>query len=161
MSIRLRKHKGSRNFYLRGTVRGFAVDESTGTDNFEMAEAIRISREAELLNRSVFGEKATTTFLEAAVGYMETVGRNERRLVGKLLDYFKVAALGQIDEEAIDLASSVLYPNASPETRNRCVYTPMAAILHRAAKRGQCIWIRLETAGSVSPPKMSGSPAAA
>ena len=144
MPIKLRKRKGSRNFYLRGSVRGIAVDESTGTDDKAAADAIRIKREDELLDRSVFGARATVSFLEAAVGYMETVSHNECRLVGKLLGHFKATSLGRIDQEAIDRAAALLYPNASPETLNRCIYTPMAAILHRAAKRGQCDWIRLD-----------------
>ena len=70
MQLRLRRHKRSRNWYLRGTIRGVSVDESTRTDNREAAEAIRIKREAEILDRSVYGARETTTFLEAAVAFL-------------------------------------------------------------------------------------------
>ena len=144
MSLKLRKRKGSRNWYLRGTIRGIPVDETTGTEDEAAATAIRIQREAELLNRSVFGGKATATFLEAAVDYNETVGHNERRLVVKLVSHFKTALLTNIGQDEVDRAARALYPKAAPETWNRNVFTPMAAILHRASRKGLCDWIRLE-----------------
>src|SRR5579864_6285656 len=82
MSLKLKRYqKRGSKWYIRGTVRGQAVFETTGTDDFETAEAIRIKREAEILNRSVFGGSATVTLLEAAVSYLEEGG--EPRFLGK------------------------------------------------------------------------------
>ncbi|MBL8908036.1 MAG: site-specific integrase [Rhizobiales bacterium] len=132
MPLKVVKRHGSPHLYLRGTVRGIVVDESTRTDDKEAAEAIRISREAELLNRSVFGRRATATFLEAAVIYMEAGG--ESTYVGKLVDHFGTLQLQSIGQLEIDQAARKLYPNAAPATLNRQVYTPISAILKKAAK---------------------------
>ena len=75
MSLKLYRKRGSPNWYIRGTVRGITVDESSGVAERSAAEAIRIQRESECLHASIFGRKATTSFLEAAVSYMETGGR--------------------------------------------------------------------------------------
>ena len=45
-----------------------------------------------------------------------------------------------IDQRAIDQAAIVLYPNASPATRNRQVYTPMSAILRGAGVTTALKW---------------------
>jgi hypothetical protein len=74
MSLRLVKRHGQLNWYIRGSVRGIAVDKSTLTDNEATTDAIRIKEENRLLNRSVFGEKASVSFVEAAVQYMEQGG---------------------------------------------------------------------------------------
>jgi integrase len=136
MSLRLFKRKGSGNWYIRGAVRGFSVYESTGTVEKSAAEAIRIRREKELLDQSVFGRKAAATFIEAAVSYMEAGG--ERRFVGPLIDHFGATPLSTIDQIAIDRAAAVIYPKATNATRVRQCYVPMSAILKHAAVRGLC-----------------------
>ncbi len=134
MSIKLRKR--GRTWYLRGTVRGIPVYESTKTDSREHAESVRIKREAELLERSCLGTGATATFLEAAVGYMENGG--ERRYMGALVDHFGAIPLAAIDQGAINRAAAALKPGAKPSTVNRQIFTPMAAVLHHAAVNGLC-----------------------
>lgn len=131
MPLKVRPRKGTANLYLRGTVRGIPVDESTGTDDPEIAQAIRIKRESELLHRSVFGEQATVSFLAAAVEYLETPrSRNQQRYVKRLYQHFGTKPLHAITQEAVDEAARKLYPGASAETVNRQVYTPVVAILH-------------------------------
>jgi hypothetical protein len=87
MPLKIIRRHGSPNWYLRGTVRGISVDESAGTDDRPTAEALRIKREAELLHRSVHGRRATATFLEAAVSYMESGG--ETRFIDRLVGPFR------------------------------------------------------------------------
>lgn len=136
MPLRLTRRHNSPNWYIRGTVRGIAIDESTRTDRREAAEALRIRREAELLDRSIHGRRATATFLEAAVSYMEAGG--ETRYLGPLIDHFGALRLAALDQMAIDVAAQALYPAAAPATRNRQVYTPISAVLRHAAERGLC-----------------------
>lgn len=136
MSLKLFKRKGGEHWYLRGSVRGVAVYESTRTSERPAAEAIRIQREKELLDQSVFGRKATASFLAAAVAYMESGG--ERRFVGALIDHFGTTALSAIDQGAIDRAAVAIYPKASNATRVRQVFAPMSAILKHSAVRGLC-----------------------
>lgn len=134
MPLKIVKRGRSRNFYIRGTVRGVTVDESTGTDDREAAEAIRIQREKEILDRSVFGARATASWLEAAVGYMEAGG--EARFMRPINEHFGTTPLLKIDQAAMDRAGRLIYPNAKPATLNRQIYTPISAVLKFAAKRG-------------------------
>jgi len=82
MPLRLYRKRGSPNWYIRGTVRGITVDESSKVADRRAAEEIRAHREAEILKASVYGRAATATFLEAAVRYMEAGG--ERRYLKRL-----------------------------------------------------------------------------
>lgn len=134
--IKLVRRHGSPNFYLRGTVRGITVDESTGLADRKVAETIRAQREWEIIQESIHGRKATATFLEAAVAYMDDGG--ERRYLKPIIDLFGTAALAQIDQLAIDRAARTLCSDAAPSTVNRQVYTPVSAVLKHAHKRGLC-----------------------
>jgi hypothetical protein len=61
-------------YYVRGTVRGTSVYETTGTSDENAAEEIRIKREAQLLEDSIHGRKATVSFAEAASSYLDSGG---------------------------------------------------------------------------------------
>lgn len=133
MPLRLRKRKGSSNWYLRGTIRGSHVDESTGTDIWEAAEAIRIRAENGILDRSVFGERESVSFVAAALAYLETErSADTKRYVNKLLVPLKGVLVTQVTQEKVDELARTLYPKRSAETVNRQVYTPVGAILHAA-----------------------------
>jgi integrase len=134
--LRLTRRHGSPNWYLRGTVRDIAVDETTGVSDEGQAEAIRAKREWEIVQATIHGRSATATFLEATVLYLEAGG--EGRFIEPLTAHFGATPLSRIDQAAIDRAAKLLYPEGSPSTRNRQVYTPVGAILHFAAKRGLC-----------------------
>jgi integrase len=140
--LKLFKRKASSNWYLRGTVAGISIYESTSVTERSAAEAIRIQREKELLDQSVFGRKATATFLQAAVSYIEAGG--ERRFIGPLIDYFRTTPLAAIDQIAIDRAAAALYPKATASTRVRQCYVPISAVLRHAAVRGLCEHRRIE-----------------
>lgn len=142
MPLKLTRRHGSPNWYLRGSVRGVAVDESTGVADRRIAETIRAKREWELIQRSIYGAKATATFLEAAVGYME--GGGERRYLKRLIDHFGTSPLAAIDQAALDRAAKVLCPKVGSATVNRQVYTPVSAVLKHAHKRGLCELRRIE-----------------
>ena len=142
MPIRIVRRPKSPNWILRGTLRGVRVEESTGTDNKKIAEEIRAKREAEILAQSIYGRRATTTFAEAALSYLENAG-NKRFLDGAIR-YFGTTPLAKIDQDAIDVGARKVYPNASAPTRDRQFYTPASSVIKHAAKRGWCSQIVLE-----------------
>ena len=142
MPLKLYRKRGSPNWYIRGTVRGITVDESSRTADRSAAEAILAQREWECLQESIFGKKATATFLEAAVGYMET--RGERRFLAPLIKHFGTQPLANITQAAIDRAAKLLYPDAKPSTWNRQVHTPTSAVLNFAAKRELCEYRQID-----------------
>jgi integrase len=140
--LKLVRRAGSDNWYLRGTVRGRSVFESAGTDDAEAAEAVRVKREAELLEESVYGKKAVATFLEAAVAYLEHDG--DPRFLGRydggrwtgLIGLFGRRRLSSLGQQDLDEAAKKLYPTATPETRNRQCYTPFVAVWNYAVAAG-------------------------
>lgn len=142
MPLKLSRYKDSPNWRCRGTVRGISFDRSTKTADRAAAEALQIKWGAELLERSIHGARATAGFADALLGYLKSGG--DGRYCTPLLDHFGETLLVQIDQIAIDAAAIALKPNAGNATRNRQVYTPMAAILHHAAKRGLTDFRRIE-----------------
>ena len=136
MSLKLYRKRGSPNWYIRGKIRGISVDESSRVAERSAAEAIRIQREAECLQASIFGKKATTSFLEAAVDYMEQGG--ERRFLRPLIHHFGTTPLAKIDQAAIERAAKLLCPTSAASTVNRQIHTPVSAVLKHAADRGWC-----------------------
>lgn len=132
------------NYYIRGTYLGQYVDESTGTPKQEVARQFRrltveaIERGEYQSRRAV---KQEPTFLDAAVTYIASGG--ERRFIGEfdedtgkwkpgLITHFGETKLKDITQQSIDEAALSLYPDATPATRNRQVYTPASAILKHA-----------------------------
>src|SRR6185437_3772050 len=92
MSVRLYQRPGSRVWYLRGTVRGRRVFETTGTTDRKQAELYRAAREAKLYEASVFGERAVVSYTRAALSYLED-GKTEpsaytKARVAALVDHF-------------------------------------------------------------------------
>lgn len=143
MPLKLVRREGSENWYIRGTVRGTSVFETTGTDNKEAAEAVRIATESRLLTESVFGKSATKTFGECAESYLESGG--SPRFLGKknketgqwsgLIGHFMMTKMHKIGQDELDVAAELLYPRASPQTRNRQCYTPFIAVWSFATTR--------------------------
>ena len=150
----LTRRKGNDTWYIRGTVRGQTVFESTGTADTGRAEAARALREAELWNQAVFGTRATVTFAGAVVSFAEsrTLSDAEKKLHRQLLDHFRPTPLARIDQAALDRAYQViLRPNPSPASRLRSVLAPLRAILNHAARRGWCDVPRFEVPSQRKP----------
>ena len=143
MPLKIVSRKGRQDLYIRGTVRGQSLYESTGTADPKQAEAYRAKREAELWAESVYGKRAVVTFAAAVTAYLEAEQRSETTLnhVERLLKHFGKRKLTLIDQGDADEACKVLLrdgANASPATKIRGVLTPLRAILEFAAVRGWC-----------------------
>lgn len=146
MPLKVIKRPGSPIWYLRGTVRGQVVFETTRTDDREAAEILRIKRESELLERSVLGPLAKISFAEASLSYLEAGG--EARFLGRydegtqkwtlLLGHFGSTPIAEIRQAEVDRAAHMLLPKAGAATRKRHVYIPVCAVLNHAAKRRWC-----------------------
>jgi integrase len=136
MPLKCIKRHGSPFWYIRGTVRGVTIDESTKVTNRKQAEAFRARRESAIIDRQISGAKATATFLEAAVSYMENGG--ERRFLKPLVDHFGATPLARIGQSEVEMAARKLFPDLAPASINRLVFTPMSAVLTHAAKRKLC-----------------------
>lgn len=141
MSLKLERKSGRPHWYIRGTIRGVRIRESTGVVERKAAEAIRARREWEIVQRSVFGAESTATFVTAAVSYLDAAGEalaGRRRHLQPIIGRLGAVPLAKIDQALIESTARALYPNASPATLNRQAFTPIAAVLNHAAKRGLC-----------------------
>lgn len=141
----------SRYYRLRGTIRGVPVDETTGVESRELAEAIRIKREGQILDESIFGPRTSRRFSEAAVTYLETIkpgGTQAHAIIGRqrqngaissnLIDYFGDMLVSAIDQAAVDKVMREHFQKAASATIQRQLLTPLIAVLTFAAKRQWC-----------------------
>ncbi|MHB8286834.1 MAG: tyrosine-type recombinase/integrase [Caulobacteraceae bacterium] len=136
MPLKLVQRHGSAYWYIRGSIRGVRVDESTGVSDRGQAEDLLIQRSAQVLERSIHGDAFSRTFAEAALSYMEVGG--ERAHLEPLIRHFARAKLASIGQHEIELAAKKLKPDASNATLNRQIYTPISAVLHHAARKRWC-----------------------
>ncbi len=141
MPLKVVSRRGTSILYLRGTVRGISLFESTRTDRPDRAEEIRAKREAELFTESVYGARAVVTFAAAAESYIRAEPRSPGTLafIRKLTILFHDRVVSRLAQTDLDLAyQRLLRPDASPATKLRNVLTPYRAILEHAARRGWC-----------------------
>lgn len=136
MPLRLVRRPKSPYWYIRGSIRGILVDESTRLSDFADAESVLAIRSAEIIKRSIHGDSATRTFAEAALSYMEAGG--ERKHLAPILKLLGRKSLASVTQATIDETAHKLKPRAGPATQNRHVYTPIAAVLHHAARKRWC-----------------------
>ncbi len=139
MGLKLTKKKGSQYWYVRGTVLGVEIFESTKIPHGEkarppaVAEAYRLKREGELQNAEVYGRKHDATYLDLALSYLQAGG--SPRFLGEckdgawtgLIGKMKDKALRKIDQQYLDACASELYPGCAPQTVNRQFWTPFIA----------------------------------
>jgi integrase len=129
--LKLTKREGSPHYYARGAHLGVSIFQSLGTGDRAQAERLLAKLQNEIFeNRARGPVPEVETFAGAALRYMEA--GFERRFIAPLLRHFGEMRIDQIDQQAADRAAQALYPNGSPATRNRQVYTPVSAILRFA-----------------------------
>jgi integrase len=119
---------------VRGTYLRTYVERSTkATDRTTAAKVLKLWKDE--IERGIFVQGGEVTFLDAAVNYMAETG-NER-FVQQVVDHFGKTPISQIDQQAIDQAAVKIYPEGSPQTRNRQVHTVVSAILKHAGMDGK------------------------
>ena len=122
-------------YYVRGSVKGIKVYESTGESKRADADAYRLELETKL-SRVKRGEKL---FMEAIVAYLEAGG--EKRFLGPLQEHLGHYPLSEITQDTLDTKAMEIYPKIKPVSRRRQFYDPVVAIMKIAAKRG---WVEFK-----------------
>jgi hypothetical protein len=101
----------------------------------------------ELLDRSIFGAKATTTFIEAALSYLESrqpKGSQRYCIAGWnaaspcLIQDFGDTLVNRIDQAMVNSVIRKRFADKKPGTIVCNFLTPLTAVLHHAAKQGWC-----------------------
>lgn len=119
---------------VRGTYLGTYVERSTkAVDRSTAAKALKLWKDD--IEHGTFTKQGELTFLDAAVNYMAETG-NER-FVQQVVDHFGKTPISQVSQQAIDQAAVKIYPEGSPQTRNRQVHTVVSAILKNAGFDGK------------------------
>lgn len=134
MPLKLVKRSGSPHWYISGSVRGSRYFESTGTGSRRHAEALRLTREREILDAEFYGEAKATIFADAAAVYLEKGG--EGRFLVPILERFGKLRLPQITPADVSRFARERYGHLSPASVKRQLYTPLNAVM-RAAHRAQ------------------------
>lgn len=134
--LKLIKRPDSPHWHIQGTLRGIRIRESTGTDSRSHAEAILAKRQQEILDRSTFGEKHTTTFAEAVNLYLDLGG--DARYLAPLVKKWGTWRLAAITPLEIARLGREIYPDCKPATLNRQLYTPVIAVLRVASRAHLC-----------------------
>lgn len=128
-------------WYVRGTVRGRRIEESTGTRDKRLANEFKTRREAELYDEAIHGRSAVVTFAHAAAGYL--AGGGEHRFLPPILKHFGTTPLARIDQSAVDACAKALLPYAKGSTVARQIHTPISAVLRYGASRNLCELIEI------------------
>jgi Phage integrase family len=126
LKIKKRGKKGI--FWLVGAcpITGERIRRSLATNSEQHAEAQRVKLEGRLLDEATYGKRLTATFAEAVILYCQK-GHSDRFL-GLLVKHFGMRQMATITDVDVANFASLHYPNASPPTLNRQVYTPMIAV---------------------------------
>lgn len=119
----------SPNWRIRGTYLGVYVDRSAGSGERRVAAQFLASLKARIERGELQRRDAppALTFAAAAVIYMKSGG--ERRFLEPLLVRIADKPLDEINQGLINSLAVEIYPDASPATRNRQVFTPIASVL--------------------------------
>jgi integrase len=128
--LRLKRERNSPYWYIRGTVKGVRIYESTGTAERDRAEEFKVNRERELYDAKALNRKKPATWGEAINAWLDA-GRSYRYLK-KLTDHFGDKPLPEIDQLAADAAVRKLYPKASPATIRRQCHGRISAVIRYA-----------------------------
>lgn len=131
--LRCSRRAGSPYYQITGTFRGVTVRQSAGTADFEYAEQLRLEIEKRIMEETLHGAKAVATFGRIANLYLDQRKGSDDRFVKWLIDAFADTKAADITDEAVLKFCRERYPNASPATLNRQVYTPLIAILNAGA----------------------------
>jgi hypothetical protein len=142
------KRKNNPFFLVRGTVNGRQLEISTKTTDETAARLFKNNLENRLLSDSVPGAGEEVSFRRTAELYFEfkKLKAADEQRIQRVVDYIDpkgirlVSAVVQADLVA---AANALYPAAKPETKNRWVIRPGAAIIHYAADNKWCSWERV------------------
>lgn len=137
------KRRGDKGIYqIVGTLGGKRYRESTKTASEPHAQALLAKRQCQILDRLTFGEERTLLFAEAVDFHLTkkgpTVKPYDAKFIAKLNERFGPWRVRDITEKEVADFAKLYYPKAGPHGLDRAVYTPLIAILRRAAKARMC-----------------------
>lgn len=119
---------------VRGHYLGTPVDRSAKTTERTKAAKL-LAKIKDEIERGVYAKPGDPTFVDAATDYIAKTGKD--RFLKPIVDHFGFTPLRNIDQATIDKAAIALYPNGTPATRNRQLYSPVSAVLKSAGFKSE------------------------
>lgn len=117
-------------YRVRGTHLGVAMDRSTETADKKAAQRL-LNGWRDQIERGEIAGKQELTFRAACLSYCQAGG--EPKFIAKIDRRVGPSVPArEMDQAFVDLIANELYPDATPATRNRQVYTPVLAVLRHA-----------------------------
>lgn len=150
MPLTLRKRPNSPFWYVRGTVRGRKVFESTKTTSRTEAEAYRVRLESDLTFST--DPDRPRLFFEAVESYVKAGGKPD--FLYRLVEVLGKTPLKSITPHVISETVKITHPywidqrgkkrEYKQASLNRLYFTPLAAVLHHAAELGWIPYVRVK-----------------
>lgn len=130
----------SKTYWVRGTVKGTEVFQSTKEAGKREAEKFRDDLEAELKKR--FARKDERLFFEALESYQ--LKGKDLHYLAKINEQLGLIPLSEISQELIDSKAREAFPTQKDSSVRRWFYDPVSAILHRAHELGWMPYFRVK-----------------
>ena len=140
------KRKGNAFYLVRGRFLGADYEVSTQTTDKVAAERFKNRFERRILEGHIPGQGEAVTFAKAADLYKSarTLSKDDLARIERLKAQLGKKDVRDVMQADLDAAAKALHPKCAPESLNRHVYTPAAAVLHYAAENQWCPWIRVK-----------------
>lgn len=131
--------RGNATWYVRLSHEGRRAEVDCGTTRLELAKS-RARDLAERHRRALADAPPPRTFAEVADHYAAAKGASERErsFLDRLKGEIGTKLVATLVPGDLGVAADRLYPAGKPQTKNRAVMTPGAAVLHYAAEQGWC-----------------------
>lgn len=134
-------YRRGRFWYVRGTIAGRPIHQSTGETDQGSARQVRDQIVAQALRQGRGARFRPLTFAGAVNLYL--AAQKSDRFLLPLLDHWRDTPVAEITGAAIRQAAIDIYPAGSAATRNRQVITPARAVINHAAELDRCAFVRV------------------
>ena len=138
----LKLYRRGNIWWIRGTVNGERIRQSTRTGDKKKAQRIASEVENRTWQGHFDGPASVVTFENAAALYLQA--QKPERFIFDLVDYWRSTPLKDITPGHIRQAALALYPTQSNATRNRHVIVPAQAVVNHAAELELCQRIHIK-----------------
>lgn len=126
-------------FYVRGTLRGTPINKGLKTRSRDHAEFLKAEIEKSVLDGAVYGQKVVSTFSQCVAYYKKTtVSDAYHRFLKPLEEHFGDWKVKDITQADLVAFAEDKYQGWSLVSKNNAVFSPMIAVLRKAADGGLC-----------------------
>lgn len=148
------RRKANPHYLVRGRfIDGNDYEVSTETKDPLAAQKFKVEFERRLLEGRLPGRGEAVSFRRAAELYKagRTLFKDDEKRIDRLLAVIGDKDVREVGTADLVEAAALICPKVAPQTQNRYVYTPGAAVMHYAAENGWCEWKKFKRPKSDEP----------